>query len=108
MQDLVLNSGTNDLNKCSETFIFIHSPFCGTCHLARKMLAMIEETYEQDLFYECNASLYPELMNRYQIKSVPCLLVVSKGQVIEKIYAFHSIPYMYEKISNYLPLLPGK
>ncbi|ARI76665.1 thioredoxin family protein [Halobacillus mangrovi] len=82
--------------------IFVHSPFCGTCHLARQMLTTIEATFGQEIFWEFNASLHPDLMKKYQIESVPCLLVTEKSRLIEKVYAFHSVTNMYEKVSNYV------
>ncbi|MBN8235489.1 thioredoxin family protein [Halobacillus kuroshimensis] len=81
---------------------FIHSPFCGTCHLARKMLVTLEEMYKKPLFSEMNASLHPALMEQYRVESVPCLLITHKGEVLEKVYAFQSVPHMYEKIIPYL------
>ncbi|MGI8315655.1 thioredoxin family protein [Halobacillus mangrovi] len=81
---------------------FIHSPFCGTCHLARQMLTTIEATFGKEIFWEFNASLHPDLMEKYRIESVPCLLVTEKGRLVEKVYAFHSVPNMYEKVSKYV------
>ncbi|MCA0971738.1 thioredoxin family protein [Halobacillus litoralis] len=81
---------------------FIHSPFCATCHLAEKMLSVIEETMQKSVFYKCNASLNPDLMDHLQVESVPCLLITENGDVVEKIYAFHSIPHMYERVSKYV------
>jgi thiol-disulfide isomerase/thioredoxin len=81
---------------------FIHSPFCGTCHLARRMLQTLEAVFEKEVFIEWNASLHPSLMKDYQIQSVPCLLVTKQGQVEKKVYAFHSVSHMYEEVVNYV------
>ncbi|MBM7551265.1 thioredoxin family protein [Thalassobacillus pellis] len=81
---------------------FIHSPFCGTCKVARKMLETIEKTWDKAIFYELNATLHPEFMKQYQIESVPCLLITSGPRVVEKVYAFHSVPYMYKLVSQYV------
>ncbi|UOQ94271.1 thioredoxin family protein [Halobacillus shinanisalinarum] len=90
------------LHEKKEALIFIHSPFCGTCHVARKMLNTIEDLYQTELFYELNASLNPGLMQDYKIESVPCLLIMESGHVIEKVYAFHSVPHMLGKVSEYV------
>ncbi|QSS99452.1 thioredoxin family protein [Pontibacillus sp. ALD_SL1] len=82
-------------------FIFIHSPFCGTCHLARKMLETLEETLKGTDFRELNAAIHPDFMSYYEVESVPCLLIVKKGMILEKIYAFQSVPYLYEKVNQY-------
>ncbi|MCP8617729.1 thioredoxin family protein [Salirhabdus salicampi] len=85
------------------SFIFIYTPFCGTCNVARKMLNTIEQMKGSLQFHAMNASLFPHVMQQYKIKSVPCLIVFRNGIAEEKIYAFHSVPYMYEKLQMYLP-----
>lgn len=84
------------------TLTFIHSPFCATCHLARQMLTTLEAVFDKEVFKEMNASLHPGLMQEYKIKSVPCLLVMREGKIEEKIYAFHSVSYMYEKVVGFV------
>ncbi|RWZ55050.1 thioredoxin [Halobacillus fulvus] len=86
----------------NDALIFVHSPFCGTCHLAREMLTVVEEMYNEGVFYECNASLNPDFMREYQIESVPCLFIKSDGEMTDKIYAFHSVPYLFEKVDRYV------
>ncbi|WP_173915728.1 thioredoxin family protein [Halobacillus sp. Marseille-Q1614] len=93
---------TEQLKTKGLAFTYIYTPFCGTCHLARKMLETIETTIKDEVFLEMNASLYPEFMQEYQVKSVPCLLITNQAEVIEKVYAFHSVPHMYEKVQQYL------
>jgi len=73
-----------------DMLLFIHSPFCGTCHVAEGMLRQIEEALNQDIFLNMNASLHPEFMMENKVESVPCLLIKQNGN-IEKIYAFHSV-----------------
>ncbi|MFZ0370755.1 MAG: thioredoxin family protein [Halobacillus sp.] len=102
MQEIDYKSAGHELEEQNIGLTFIHTPFCGTCHLARRMLTTIEVTYNRELFKECNASLHPDLMKTYQIKSVPCLLVTHQGEIVEKIYAFHSVPFMYDKLSEYV------
>ncbi|MFG6148138.1 thioredoxin family protein [Halobacillus sp. B23F22_1] len=82
--------------------IYIYTPFCGTCHLARTFLETVEHTFGRSIFHEMNASLYPEFMQEYQIKSVPCLLITKHGYTLEKTYAFHSVSHMYEKTKEYV------
>ncbi|MCP3028242.1 thioredoxin family protein [Halobacillus sp. A5] len=82
--------------------IYIYTPFCGTCHLARTILETVEHTLERTVFFEMNASLHPKFMQTYKIESVPCLLITKRGEIVEKVYAFHSVSYMYEKTREYV------
>lgn len=102
MQELEAPKLEHTFNAPRPALTFIHSPFCGTCHLAREMLQTLEAVFEKDVFIEMNAALNPSLMERLQIKSVPCLLVTKRGKVEKKIYAFHSVPYMYEQILEFV------
>lgn len=84
-------------------FLFIHTPFCGTCHVAQQMLAKIESVHQKDVFYEMNASLFPEFMQEAEVESVPCLFIKKDGVIKEKVYAFHSIPNIYHYLMKYQP-----
>ncbi|MUV39159.1 Thioredoxin-like protein YusE [Lentibacillus sp. JNUCC-1] len=85
--------------------LYIHTPFCGTCHLARTMLEKIEAVHAQDIFYEMNASLFPEFMQEAKVESVPCFLIKQGGVVQEKVYAFKSTANIYTYLLKYKPEL---
>jgi hypothetical protein len=96
---------TEELLTKDNAFVFIHSRFCGTCHVARGFLQKIEMTHQQDIFYEVNASFVPDFLQNYQIESVPCLLIISNNEVKEKIYTFYSIANIYHYLLEYMPEL---
>ncbi|SDM16111.1 thioredoxin family protein [Sediminibacillus halophilus] len=94
-------SDERTLKDFSKAFVFIHTPFCGTCKMAEKMLLILEQIEEDLLFHEMNASLFPGFMQSYQVESVPCLLIVENGRVQEKVYAFQSLMHIQEKLQKY-------
>ncbi|HLR79896.1 MAG TPA: thioredoxin family protein [Bacillota bacterium] len=96
---------TEEILQKDRFMLYIHTPFCGTCHVARSMLDKIETTHRTHLFYEMNASLFPEFMHEHQIESVPCLLIKDQGEVKEKVYAFRSIANIYKYLLAYKPEL---
>lgn len=82
---------TIQLVEQSDKMIFIYTPFCGTCHLARKILEEIEVASKGNItFYELNAGLFPEVMQQKRIESVPCLLLTTNAEP-SKIYSFESL-----------------
>lgn len=85
--------------------LYIYTPFCGTCSVARAMLEKIEAIHQEDIFYEMNASLYPEYMQENKIESVPCLLIKECDEIKEKIYAFQSTGNIYSYLMKYKPEL---
>jgi|SRR5699024_2285437 len=94
---------TTEIQEEGSYLLYIYSPFCGTCHLARNILETIEDIHGKSLFAEMNASIEPEFMLEHQIESVPCLLIVVDHVVQEKIYTFHSVAHMYTYVHTYFP-----
>lgn len=86
-----------------ESFLlYIYTPLCATCNFARSILKRIEMTHEKDLFYQMNAAYYEDFMLKYKIKSIPCLFIQTKDHT-KKIYAFHSVSYIYQQLMRYAP-----
>lgn len=77
---------------------YLYTPMCGTCQVASKMLSIVEELVIDTPIGQANLNFENTLANDFQIESVPCLLICEKGIIREKIYAFHSVPYLYEKL----------
>lgn len=98
-----LKEVTEDILKKEDFLLYIHTPFCGTCHIARSMLEKIETIHNQDLFFDMNASYYPEFMQAMKVESVPCLLIKKDNEVKEKIYAFRSVANIYQFLMRYEP-----
>lgn len=89
----------------SEYLLYIYTPFCGTCSVAKGMLEKIETVHKENLFLTMNASLHPEFMLENEVKSVPCLLIKQKNEIKEKVYAFKSIGNLYTYLLEYKPEL---
>ncbi|MFD1849377.1 thioredoxin family protein [Oceanobacillus bengalensis] len=85
--------------------IYIYTPFCGTCSVARAMLEKIESIHNKTIFYEMNASFYPEFMQENKVESVPCLFIKRENEIKEKVYAFKSIGNIYSYLMEYKPEL---
>lgn len=77
---------------------YLYTPMCGTCQVASKMLSVVEELVEDIPIGQANLNFEITMANDYQVESVPCLLIFEQGKIREKIYAFHSVPYLYEKL----------
>ncbi|MGG3563688.1 thioredoxin family protein [Neobacillus rhizosphaerae] len=87
------------LEKKSTGLIYFYTPLCGTCQLASKMLQVVEELVDTPMG-KMNLNFYPQLARDLAIESVPCLLIVRDGKVVEMLYAFHSVPYLLDKIKS--------
>jgi thioredoxin 1 len=81
-------------------YVYLYTPICGTCQVAKKMLIVIEELLPNFPLGMCDINYIPEKASEWAVESVPCLLIIKKGEVQEKIYAFRSVDYLYEKLKN--------
>lgn len=82
------------------TAYYLYTPMCGTCAVASKMLDVIEQLLPNLPMGKANLNFTGSLPFDLQIESVPCLLVTRAGKVEEKIYAFQSVPFLYELLKN--------
>ncbi|SFM39055.1 Thioredoxin [Gracilibacillus orientalis] len=81
--------------------IFVHTPFCATCQLAERMLTILEEADHAQSFFRMNASFFPEFMEQQKITSVPALLLVKDGVVIDQLYAFESVTKLHNVLEGW-------
>jgi len=84
------------------SLLYFYTPLCGTCQVASRMLQIVEELVEEVPMGKMNLNFYPDLAKDFAIESVPSLLVMKDGLVQETVYAFHSVPFLLEKIKSYL------
>jgi len=77
---------------------YLYAPMCGTCMVASKMLEVVEELLPEVEIGKANLNYVESLAIDHQIESVPCLLIAENGQIIEKIYAFQSVPHLYNRL----------
>ena len=58
--------------------------WCGPCKMVSPILEEISEENENIKICKIDVDQDPELANRYQIFSIPTLIVMDKGQILEK------------------------
>lgn len=77
--------------------VFLHTPMCGTCQAARRMLEVLMAMDDQLPLYAGNVNLMPQLARSWRIGSVPCVAFIRQGQLVDKMYAVQSVPALYER-----------
>ncbi|MCR2823106.1 thioredoxin family protein [Lederbergia panacisoli] len=101
MKELTKNDIVRASSQPNTTILYFYTPLCGTCQVAGKMLEIVEQIFPDIAFGKTDLNYVPEMAEMFSIESVPCLLIIKAGEVQEKIYAFHSVPYLHELISKY-------
>ncbi|MFS0688878.1 thioredoxin family protein [Sporosarcina sp. 179-K 8C2 HS] len=81
-----------------QSIFYLYTPLCGTCAVASKMVEVIAAMKPELPIGKADLNYVEDLAVDYEIESVPCLLIQKDGEVIHKVYAFHSIPHLLEKI----------
>lgn len=82
--------------------LYFYTPFCGTCQVAGKMMTVVEQMVSGITFAKADLNYMPDIAKQFSIESVPCLLIIQEGVLKEKVYAFQSVPYLYELIQQYV------
>lgn len=82
------------------TAYYLYTPLCGTCQVASKMLEVVEELVPGIPMGKANLNYVEDLAYDHEIESVPCLLITKNGEITKKIYAFHSVPYLYDLLKK--------
>ncbi|MBO8171927.1 MAG: thioredoxin family protein [Bacillaceae bacterium] len=85
--------------------IYLYTPMCGTCKMAEKMLDITLEALSDLTAAKCNINFIPHRAEEWKVESVPCMLVVQDGKVLHKIYAFHSVDYLFRMLK---PIASGE
>ena len=98
MQEWTRQDWEKHLDGADIAAFYLYTPFCGTCQIASKMMEVIEELLPEIPLGKANLNYVQDLAMDLEIESVPCLLIAVNGTIREKIYAFHSVPYIYEKM----------
>ncbi|MDF2536177.1 MAG: thioredoxin family protein [Bacillales bacterium] len=81
----------------NKSAIYVYTPMCGTCQVASKMIRVLRELKPNVKIEEFDLNFHKSIAEKYHIESVPCLLIFEDDQLLEKIYAFKSVPYLFDK-----------
>lgn len=98
MQAITIEQLDEQLKQEAMACVYLYTPMCGTCQLAKRMLEVVEQLFPHIPFYQADINYMPERAMEWKIESVPCLLLFHHGTIRQKLYAFHSVPHLYETI----------
>lgn len=96
MNEWTIDEWNNEVKTKERVAFYLYTPMCGTCQLASKMMDVIVELLPELVIGKANINFLGSFPFDYEIESVPCLIVAENGKVIKKVYAFQSVPYLYE------------
>lgn len=72
-------------------FVHFRAPWCGICNLVSPVLSSFQASYSNQVrVVDINADENLVLTNRYDLKTLPTVLCVENGKVIQRIEGFKS------------------
>ncbi|TDM03721.1 thioredoxin family protein [Macrococcus carouselicus] len=83
--------------------VFGYTPLCGTCKVAERMVDILPGLTGLEVM-KINLNYEEALTQAYQLMSVPVLLIIREGQVVEIVYRFESVTNIYEIIRKVLTI----
>ena len=86
------------IEKEQSAVFYFYTPLCGTCQVAGRMIDIVEQMVHDLPFGKMDLNYSFDTAKRFEIESVPCVVIMKDGFVKEKIYAVKSVPYLLEKI----------
>lgn len=85
-----------------ETFVLYgYAPICANCQIAERMLDVVSEMKKVS-YTSINLNYHKDLIEMYEIRSAPALLLFSEGRLVREVYAFQSVPHLTEVFDEFL------
>lgn len=75
----MLNINDNNIDNINKKIVIFYHDMCDVCHM------LIKQFEDVSCVAKCNCMDNPHLAIRYNITSVPTVLVIDKGNVIEQL-----------------------
>lgn len=85
-----------------ETFVLYgYAPICANCQIAERMLDIVSEM-KGFSYTSINLNYHKDLIELYEIRSAPALLLFRKCRLIREVYAFQSVTHLTEVFDEFL------
>ncbi|WP_251547178.1 thioredoxin [Limosilactobacillus caecicola] len=77
--------------------------WCGPCRMQSPVVENLSETMgDQVGFYKLDVDQNPDTAKKFQIMSIPTLLIKKDGEVVDKVIGYHSKEQLQQVLQQYL------
>ena len=84
------------------TLVDFWAKWCGPCKMLAPVLELVEKDLEQVKFVKVDVDENEDLADKYQISTIPTLLIFKDGKVIDTLVGFMPKDSLKAKISSHL------
>lgn len=81
--------------------ILFTTPLCGTCKVAEKMLVIASHVGVPCKLYKANINFMPYFREHWKISSVPALVLIKNGALVETVYAMQAVDTLVHKLNHF-------
>ena len=76
------------LKENTSVFIDFYADWCGPCKMVAPIVEKVSEIYTDVAFAKVNVDDVPEVAERYGVMSIPTMIAVKNGEVVETSVGF--------------------
>jgi len=98
-----------EVSKQQVVLVDFWAPWCGPCRMLGPILEKLSQDYEGRVrMVKVNADNAPQLSNRYQIRSIPMVMLFKNGQTVDQFMGVRQESEIRRFIDGHLPRVEDK
>jgi len=97
------NFGSEVVDSDIPVIIDFYADWCGPCQMMGPVFEELSKDYEGKLkFVKLSTEENPRVAEQFDVKGIPCLIVVNKGEEVDRIVGFNPKDMLKSKIDDIL------
>ena len=76
--------------------------WCGPCRMQSPVVEDLSDSMDQVNFYKLDVDQNPDTARKFQIMSIPTLMIKKNGEVVDKVIGYHSKEQLQKVLEQYL------
>ena len=93
----------NEAKKCDVAVVDFSATWCGPCQMLAPVLEMVSSAMGDRVdFFNVDVDESPELAGAYSVQSVPCLILIKNGELVDQSVGFQPKSAIIEWIESHL------
>lgn len=100
MINSISNNNLQDALNKEVAVVDFSATWCGPCRMLAPVLEELSEEMSNVSFYNVDSDENPQLAAEYGVTSIPCLIVLNNGEVVDRTVGFQPKAAMKEWIES--------
>lgn len=100
VEELTQENFESQIKKKKIAVVDFYANWCGPCQMMKPVFRKVSEEFKQVLFGKVNIEESHGLAEKYEVSSIPCLIIFKGGKEAERIVGFHTEDDLREKLDE--------